>query len=163
MSFNKVKINFGCGNNPLIGYVNYDKFPIDERVKYIDLNNLPLLFPNNSVDEILLSHVLEHLTDPYGVVLECYRILKPGGVLRVNLPSTLRASLPHLRTGFGPSYFYCLTRKYTGSESNNFFNVSVSFGTRYRGFEYLYMRWQNFRDWFLRQFFDEYRYKLVKK
>jgi len=36
-------------------------------------------FPDNSVDFIILDTVLEHVPDPFKVIAECRRILKPGG------------------------------------------------------------------------------------
>lgn len=162
--FMGININLGCGNNPQDGYINYDKYPIDDRVKYIDLNVLPLPFKDNSVDEILLSHVLEHLFYPYEVIMECYRILKKGGVLYVNLPTTMRASLCHRSVGHGKDYFYSVSHSGRGGETGNYFNISVVPGSHhYKGLEYFYHRWLNFRDWIYRQFVDEWQYTLVKK
>ena len=48
------KINFGSGDDLLQGYENYDQD--------IDLNK-KLPFKNNSIDEIVCYHVLEHLND----------------------------------------------------------------------------------------------------
>lgn len=48
----------------------------------------PLPFPNNTVDKIYSSHLLEHLTYQDGIALlsECYRILKPNGTLSLCVP-----------------------------------------------------------------------------
>ena len=40
-----------------------------------------------SLDIVLCISVLEHLWDPLVVVRECYRILRPGGVCLINVPS----------------------------------------------------------------------------
>jgi len=82
-----VRLHLGCGKNILDGWENYDLYPEDERVKYLDMNRLPYPFKDNSVDEILCSHVLEHLYVPiYEVMKEFHRILKPGGKLIIKLP-----------------------------------------------------------------------------
>ena len=38
-------------------------------------------------DRITLSHILEHVYDPWGVLTDCYRLLKPGGVLWLETPN----------------------------------------------------------------------------
>ncbi|MEK6285221.1 MAG: methyltransferase domain-containing protein [Acidobacteriota bacterium] len=46
-------------------------------------------FPDNSVELIYSSHVLEHFSYPIPMIhllRECHRILKPGGTLRVAVP-----------------------------------------------------------------------------
>ena len=49
-----MKVNLCCGTIVLEDYVNYDFNPINEKVKYIDLNdlnNLSKYFKNNTIDE----------------------------------------------------------------------------------------------------------------
>lgn len=49
----------------------------------------PIPFPDNSVDKIYSSHLLEHFSYPYpmlDLLRECRRILKPGGVFSVAVP-----------------------------------------------------------------------------
>jgi SAM-dependent methyltransferase len=74
-----MKLNLGCGGNKLDGWENHDS-DVDIR------GTLP--WGNNSVDFILLEHCLEHVSGPDGFCFmrEAYRILKPGGVLRVCVP-----------------------------------------------------------------------------
>jgi len=43
-------------------------------------------FPNNHFDLITLMDVLEHTGDPKAVLEECNRILKPGGIIAINVP-----------------------------------------------------------------------------
>ena len=82
------KINLGCGFNILEGYENYDVDPANDKVIQIDLNKLPLPFEDNSVDEILLFHVLEHLDiNKFSFMTDIHRILKKGGAVRVKLPA----------------------------------------------------------------------------
>lgn len=43
--------------------------------------------PDASVDLLLLISVLEHLETPLSVLKECYRVLKPGGKILLNVPT----------------------------------------------------------------------------
>jgi 2-polyprenyl-3-methyl-5-hydroxy-6-metoxy-1,4-benzoquinol methylase len=44
-------------------------------------------FPDEHFDAITMNHVIEHLHDIAGTLRECYRILRPGGVLCVVTPN----------------------------------------------------------------------------
>lgn len=52
-------------------------------------------FAGDSFDVVTMIHTLEHLDDPTGVVREIARVLRPGGVLFVNVPN-YRGLLPRL-------------------------------------------------------------------
>lgn len=51
-----------------------------------DLNIVPYPFPDNHFDIVIAEHILEHLNNVVQVVEELYRILKPGGILYVEVP-----------------------------------------------------------------------------
>lgn len=82
----KVKLNLGCGSDIREGWQNYDKYPQSDKVKFLDLDVLPLPFPGDYADVIKLSQVLEHILYPLDVCLECQRILKKGGRLLIDVP-----------------------------------------------------------------------------
>ncbi len=54
-------------------------------ISYGDLTNLK--FADNSFDKVILSEVAEHVPDDKKCLQEMYRILKPGGLLVVTVPS----------------------------------------------------------------------------
>jgi 2-polyprenyl-3-methyl-5-hydroxy-6-metoxy-1,4-benzoquinol methylase len=43
-------------------------------------------YPENAFDVVTVWDVLEHTHDPNGFLSECQRVLKPGGILVVNVP-----------------------------------------------------------------------------
>jgi SAM-dependent methyltransferase len=49
-----------------------------------DAARLP--FRDSSLDYVASSHLLEHLPDPAGAIVEWYRAVKPGGVIYMVLP-----------------------------------------------------------------------------
>lgn len=45
-----------------------------------------LPFPDNSLDIVFHQGLLEHFRDPWGIVRENYRVLKPGGIAIIDVP-----------------------------------------------------------------------------
>lgn len=82
-----IRINLGCGRCFHPDWVNLDSAPGDPGVLPCDVRR-PLPFADGSVDAIYSSHLLEHLTADEGAALlaECFRVLKPGGIIRVVVP-----------------------------------------------------------------------------
>ena len=66
---------------------NVVDYPHDLDIRRRDVTK-GLPFDDMSVDYIYTSHLLEHLhkEDTMSVLKECYRVLKPGGILRVVVP-----------------------------------------------------------------------------
>jgi hypothetical protein len=85
-----MKINLGCGQNKMPGYVNVDKYATVEPDRLCDLEQFPWPFENECADEIVMTHVLEHLgAQPeifLGIMKELYRVLKPAGQLDIRVP-----------------------------------------------------------------------------
>ncbi len=82
-----MKLDLGCGANCREGYEGVDILRFDDRVKHVvDLNTAKLPFADNSVDEIISEHVLEHLSDPMSLVQEIHRVLKRGSKFIIIVP-----------------------------------------------------------------------------
>jgi SAM-dependent methyltransferase len=82
----EIKLNLGCGSNYREGWVNID---INKDLKadyHLDLNKDPLPFEDSTVDYIMLKHVLEHISDLIRFMEECWRVLKPDGVMEIISP-----------------------------------------------------------------------------
>lgn len=84
-----MKLNLGCGYNKLDGYINVDHDSNCNPDIVADLEDR-LPFEDNSVKEIILNHVLEHLgqqtTTFLSIIKEFYRILKDQGELKIIVP-----------------------------------------------------------------------------
>lgn len=77
--------------------VDFDeKGVLNARSKGLNVHHGDLVaqeFEGGIFDAVVMSHVIEHVPDPLRILKECFRILKPGGVLVVLTPNTL--SLGH--------------------------------------------------------------------
>ncbi len=84
---NKRLVNIGCGNRTHLDWVNLDLVSHLPDVIQHDLQT-GLPFPDQTCDAVYHSHVLEHLSQEEGrkLITECWRVLKPGGILRVVVP-----------------------------------------------------------------------------
>ena len=85
---NGLRLNLGCGMKRMEGFVNVDKFGEPE-LRH-DLETFPWPWPDDSVDEIVLNHVLEHLgQDPkvyLEIMKEMYRVCRDGATIRIVVP-----------------------------------------------------------------------------
>jgi len=83
-----LKLNLGSGQNPRPGYVNVDKYG-DPDLK-CDLESFPWPWPDSSVSEIVLIHVLEHLGASPDVFIrimkEMYRVCEPAALIYIVVP-----------------------------------------------------------------------------
>ena len=84
-------INLGCGNRFHPDWVNADIAPSDPSVLPCDLSQR-LPFPDGDFAVVYHSNVLEHIRrdDALPFLRECFRVLKPGGILRVATPDLER-------------------------------------------------------------------------
>ena len=132
-----IKLNLGCGDKILKGFVNVDikKFPGVNIAA--DLNkNLP--FKDNYADYILCEHVIEHLEKPIDFLLELWRISKPNAIIDIYAPHfshfTSYANLDHKRA---LSYF-TFGEEWTNKEVYGKFKVK-----RNLNFNRINQRWMN--------------------
>jgi 2-polyprenyl-3-methyl-5-hydroxy-6-metoxy-1,4-benzoquinol methylase len=76
-------------------------------------------FPDERFDVVTAWHVLEHVFDPSRVLSEAYRILKPGGVLMLEVPNFDSLARRALRTYWSalelPRHLYHFTPKTLGA------------------------------------------------
>ncbi len=81
-----MKLHLGSGKNIKEGYINIDAYVDDPRVEKLDIFALP--YPDNSVDDILTEHLIEHIRfkDEEKFWKESFRVLKKGGTMTCETP-----------------------------------------------------------------------------
>ncbi len=90
-------LNLGCGRRYHSAWTNLDLESDDLEVISHDITQ-GIPFETASFDAVYHSHVLEHLNPAEGrqLIQECYRVLAPGGVLRVVVPDLERIARLYL-------------------------------------------------------------------
>ena len=84
-----LRLNLGRGRSPLEGWVNLDhvRQPGVDVVADLDAcRTTPLPFADDSVSNMRMLHVLEHIGDTLALMQELHRIAEPGATLLVHCP-----------------------------------------------------------------------------
>ena len=84
----QIKINLGCGDRPIDGFLNVDCRDISS-IEYPSTKIDELsCFEDEYADYVYASHVLEHITreKTMKTLVEWNRIIKTGGMLRIAVP-----------------------------------------------------------------------------
>jgi predicted SAM-dependent methyltransferase len=115
-------LNIGCGRHHHSDWINIDIVSRSNEVIEHDITKgIPL--PNSSCDVVYHSHLIEHLRhdEVLGFLNECYRVLRPVGVLRMVTPDLERIARTYLqvleealagRPGAGHNYEWILLEMY---------------------------------------------------
>lgn len=94
-------LEIGCGNGSALKFmkelgwqvegVDFDPLAVEQARGHglkVHLGSLEAqVFPDGQFDAVVARHVIEHVYDPARVLRECYRVLKPGGVLVLITPN----------------------------------------------------------------------------
>lgn len=80
------KLHLGCGSNIIPEWTNVDLSDLKGVTKWDLTKSLPV--DSSSVDYIYSEHFIEHITreQAKGLLIECSRVLRMGGVLRISTP-----------------------------------------------------------------------------
>lgn len=107
------KLNYGCGEMHLDGYINVDAFK-NELTKpdvVCDLKTSILPFGNDYFEEVCALHVLEHVERGYWQMFfeEFYRVLVPDGTLMIAYPEFERCAKNFIENYKGNRDFWRMT------------------------------------------------------
>lgn len=101
-----MRLNIGGGPKKLEGYLNLDAQEWDGATDIIqDITQYPYYYTegaiidDNTVDEVLAVEVLEHIgfRETVDVLKEWHRLLKPGGLLHIQVPDCGEMALMYAR------------------------------------------------------------------
>ena len=95
------KINLGCGQVQIEGYLNIDKRRLPGVDIVADVNNLP--FEKETVLELFSSHLIEHFPEEElkrQLLPSWYNLIKKGGMLRTVLPDSVTMMEQYLKGDF---------------------------------------------------------------
>ncbi len=90
-------LNLGCGRRFHPDWVNLDVVEHVPGVRAHDVRR-GLPFPRDHFDAVYHSHLLEHFSRSEGALLlaECFRVLRPGGTIRIAVPDLERMAALYL-------------------------------------------------------------------
>jgi ubiquinone/menaquinone biosynthesis C-methylase UbiE len=80
-----IRLNLGCGENRVSGFVGVDLYPCDGMDVQHDLN-MPLPFPDDCAREVRAHHIIEHVKDPYAFLKEVHRVSKNDALVSIVTP-----------------------------------------------------------------------------
>ena len=108
---NELKLDLACGQNKTEGYFGIDIAPGDKVDAVVDLEQFPWPIESDSAEDIVCSHYVEHTTDLIKFMDEVYRILKPGGKIKIIAPyyTSIRCwqDPTHKRAISDATFLYC--------------------------------------------------------
>ncbi|MEI8033179.1 MAG: methyltransferase domain-containing protein [Chlorobiaceae bacterium] len=152
-----MKLNLGCGHDIKEGWVNidgpredlcYDDLKADIHARIEDLD-----YPDNTVDEILMSAVFEHFPRHIAIVQlrKMYKWLKPGGFITILVPD-FWGTVKMLRKSKSMKEQQFWFRHLYGPQD------TAKFGIHYDAFSVKKLKWI-----FSIVGFNQYRYKVIRR
>ena len=126
------RLHLGCGDHRLEGWWNLDVVPSAAVDALVDCaRGLP--FVDGAADFVHCEDLLEHLERPAGIALlrECFRVLRPGGVLRILTPD-LAAIVETVYRGRDPGHLAWCARELAASGPCQALNMHLRMNGEHR-------------------------------
>jgi SAM-dependent methyltransferase len=108
-----LRLNLGCGRDVLPGWINLDHRAgpgIDVVADLDDCARTRLPFDDDSVAEVRMSHVIEHLRDTLPLMAELHRVVRAEARLTIHVPHGASDDAwedpTHVRAYFPSSFSY---------------------------------------------------------
>lgn len=94
-----MRLHLGCGSRYIPGFVHVDALPASHVDIVGPVERLPM--DDASVSLIYASHILEHFGryEYKAVLQEWFRVLKPGGILRLSVPDFAACAALYYESG----------------------------------------------------------------
>ena len=121
-----IRIDLGCGSDGVPGTIGVDQRRTPRTQVVCDIRRTP--FPAHVVDEVYANCVLEHFRNPYEVLDEIVRVLKPTGCAYLRVPN-LGTMSAHL----DPTHCFLGDLNVWRSMFKGYFHQvkTIPFGTKY--------------------------------
>ena len=134
------KLHLGSSKHLLEGWLNTDLYPGRDVMQLDATARYP--FETDSFDFIFTEHMIEHVPYPAAIAMlsECYRVLKPGGVIRVATPDLAKILniYPHPKDELGQKYLSWISNRYTPDITEDHAAHVVNALFRLWGHQFLY-------------------------
>jgi SAM-dependent methyltransferase len=106
------RLQIGTGPNPIPGWLNTDLAPDTYRdhranIVYLDATQ-PFPFDDGTFDLVFSEHQIEHILEAAAIdmVQECFRVLRPGGLIRIATPDLAAIAGLHTEKVSPPARHY---------------------------------------------------------
>jgi ADP-heptose:LPS heptosyltransferase len=82
-----MRLNLGCGARKFLDWSNVDKSPFCQPDQIVDLEQFPWPWPDDSIDEVRMYRVLEHLGADnavyFAIIKELHRVCRDGAKIHI--------------------------------------------------------------------------------
>ena len=102
-----IKLNIGCGDSKLEGYINIDINEDNNPDIALDIRRgIPL--PDGSVSEILFFHTIEHIEEKhhFSLLLEFRRLLREDGFMLISYPEFKKCAQHYINNYLGDRVYW---------------------------------------------------------